>query len=72
MRMSPTAIGQLVFEPSAWSDPIHVPKVGAKYPRPTPIPIAIKIQSVRNRSRKPRRFGVGQLIEVRSLLDEIR
>jgi hypothetical protein len=34
------------------------------------MPIATKIQSVRKRSRNPRRFGVGHLIEVGSVLDE--
>jgi hypothetical protein len=64
MRISPTAMGMLVCEPSGCSDPIHSPNAGAKYPSSTPAPMARKIHSVRKRSRKLRRLGFAEVITV--------
>ena len=56
MRMSPTAMGMEVVP--SWVDSFRDwTAPGQRYPRPTPTPMAPKIQRVRYRSRKERRFA---------------
>ena len=54
IKIKPIAIGIFVVPTETRSNASAIP--GTAYPASTPIPIARKIQSVKNRSRKPSRF----------------